>query len=126
RRNAGHRVRLPCAPLVPDHHAGEGGQTFEEMPEVRHLPVELDVGDKAGNEDEVERALAKYLVGDAHAPALGVPGLRLHRSPLSRRPAVPGESYHLIAQGPPATRSAPSNPTEPRALAGDPRRARPS
>ena len=52
------------------------------------LPVVLDVGDVAGDEDEVEWSIPHPLIGDAHVScAPRVPGLRWHRPAPSVRPS---------------------------------------
>ena len=46
---------------------------------ARLLPVLLEVGDEAGEEDEVDRPVAGHLVGDAEVAAAGVADRRAHR-----------------------------------------------
>src|SRR5829696_62934 len=71
-------------PLVEHDHAAERPEARQEMRHGRVVPVEVDVGDEAGDVDEVERALPEHLVGDADFAALGVVGVGLHGVALSR------------------------------------------
>ena len=61
---------------------------------MRLLPRDVEVGDEAVDEEQVERAVAEHLVGDAEAAAPGVPGLGPHGRSLVRArkdlsPSVP-------------------------------------
>jgi hypothetical protein len=45
---------------------------------VRLLPCEVEVRDEARHEDEIERAVARHLVGNPDVAAVGVVSLGLH------------------------------------------------
>ena len=53
-------------------HPRERGERLEEARRRLVLPDQLDVGDEAGDDDEVELALAEDLVGDVDVAAAGV------------------------------------------------------
>ena len=89
RRNAVHRVGHPGAPLVEDDETRERRQPAAEVAVPRRLPTELHVRDITGHEDDVERTVARDLVGDVDVAAPGVPRLRnVHLTEVSAtRPA---------------------------------------
>jgi hypothetical protein len=83
-----HRAHVVHARLDPSERRGSVGQTgaalvepdqsrerpepFEEARVARLLPVELQVRDEARHEHEIERPLARHLVGDVDVAALRV------------------------------------------------------
>jgi hypothetical protein len=71
----GHPVGQPGSALVEDDQPGERSQPTPEGGLRGVVPGQLDVGDPAGNEDEVDRPLADDLVGDVDLAALGISGL---------------------------------------------------
>ena len=68
-------VGQPGAALVEEDQARERGEPLEEARAARLLPVQLEVGDEPGHEDQVDRAVADDLVGDVDVAALRVAGL---------------------------------------------------
>ena len=61
--------------------------SVEETRRASLLPVELQMRDKAGDEHEIERALADHLVGDVHVTAPRIPNLgTLHSRILLQHP----------------------------------------
>ena len=72
-------VGEPRPPLVEADQPGERPEALEEVSVRRALPVDLEVGEEALHEHEVERAVARHLVGDVDVPAARVPDLRAHR-----------------------------------------------
>ena len=81
RRRLGHRVGEPGAPLVENGDAREGAEALQQVGDLRHLPVVLDVRDEAGDEDQVEIALPEDLVGDVRVSAERVAGAWRRRHP---------------------------------------------
>ncbi len=75
-------VRHPGPPLVEPNESGERTQSLEELGPVGNLPAELEMGDRARRQDEVDRVvLAGHLVGDHHLTARRVPRVgSLHAS----------------------------------------------
>ena len=71
----GYRIPESGASLVPENETSEGGEPAKEAGGRRLLPDELEVGDPAMEKDQIERALAKHLVGDVGPATLGVLGL---------------------------------------------------
>ncbi len=90
-----HRVRQPRAALVEHDQPGEAGQPLQEARDRRLGPLEVEVREPAPHVDEVEWALAQYLVGDVDIAALRVACLG------SRHRGVFGQS----ASRPPADRA---------------------
>jgi hypothetical protein len=88
------RIRQPSPPLVEKDHPGEGREPPQKPGQVRLLPGKFDMGDKARHEHQINRAIAKNLIGDAHLAALGISRGR-HRNSLQAAaptglPASPG------------------------------------
>ena len=77
-RIAANAVRQSSAPLVEDDDARERPEPLEARSHPRVLPVHLNVRDPPWDIHEVERAIAKYLIGDVHVAAVGVAGLWNH------------------------------------------------
>jgi hypothetical protein len=69
---------MPGRALVEDDQPRERREAGEEVGKVRLLPGDLDVRDEPGNQDEIDRAIADDLRGDADVAALRVPGFRPH------------------------------------------------
>src|SRR5437764_9113087 len=63
---------MPGPGLVEGDHAGERRQSTDRARKSRLLECRLDVGDEAGDRDEVEGAVAEDAVGDAQPTALRV------------------------------------------------------
>jgi hypothetical protein len=83
RRRPPESVGKPLAALVEDQQPRERRQPAQEAGERRLFPDQLDVGDEARHEDEVQRPLPVDLKGDADA----VGGLRISR--LGFHPDLP-------------------------------------
>ncbi len=64
--------------LVQADESRERRQPLEERRVARLLPVELEVADEPGDEDEIERAVAGHLVGDRDIAALRVANRASH------------------------------------------------
>jgi hypothetical protein len=75
-RHLGDGVGQPVAALVEDDQARERGEPLEEASLRGRLPLELEVGGEAENEDQVDWPVADDLVGNRGVAGLGVPGLR--------------------------------------------------
>ena len=71
-RHLGDRVGQPGAALVEEDQARERAEPLEEASERRRLPLELEVGGEAEDEDQVDRPVADDLVGDRGVAGLGV------------------------------------------------------
>ena len=52
------------------------GDTAQQSSLTRRLPLELHIGDGAGRDDHVKRALARHLVGNRDISAARTAGLR--------------------------------------------------
>ena len=77
-------------PLVEQDQARERRQPLEEASERGLFPRLLQVRDEAGHDQQIKRAGAQDLVGDAQVAAAGVAGVRRHRSvPFGRRGRAP-------------------------------------
>ena len=76
-----HNLPLPGT-VKPDQPA-ERAQFAKKVPEGWKPPLQLHVGDEAGDEDEVERAVPGDLIGDMHVAAQRVPRLRPHGNILA-------------------------------------------
>ena len=71
------------ARLVVEDQPSEGGEPFEEATEARIRPLQIQMRDKAGNDDQVRPAVSDNLVGDAHVASPDIPRLRvLHEQSL--------------------------------------------
>ena len=70
------RVGQPAAALVEDDQARERAEPLEEASHRRRLPLELEVGGEAEDENQVDRPVADDLVGDRGVAGLRVLGLR--------------------------------------------------
>jgi len=44
--------------------------------------MDVEIGEKAGHENEIDRAMADHLIGDPHLAALCVSGLRRSHEPI--------------------------------------------
>ncbi len=71
-------VGHPRAPLVEVDQPRERGDAFVQRAEERHLPGELDVRGRAGDEHDVERSVAGDAVGDADVAAARITDFRDH------------------------------------------------
>jgi hypothetical protein len=71
--------------LVEQDQAAEPGEPPHQVGVARLVPVDVQIGNEARHEDEIDRPVADHLVGDTDVAALGVSGLRqLHRhAPLA-------------------------------------------
>jgi hypothetical protein len=84
-------VRESRAAFVEVDEPREPGEFLIEAPEGRHLPDQLEVGDEAGDEDDVDRAVADDGVRDVDVARLRVPDLRLkHGAPPDGWPSREG------------------------------------
>ena len=61
-------------------------EALQERGRARVLPVDLEVGDEAGDEDDVGRAVPGHLVRDVHVTAPGVADVPAARRARRRRP----------------------------------------
>ena len=73
---AAHGVRQAGATLVEDHDARKRAEPLEQVGNLRHLPVVLDVRDEARDEDQIQVSLAEHLVRDVSVAAERVSGAR--------------------------------------------------
>ena len=81
-----HALGQPGAAAVEQDQPPERGEPLEEAAVGRRLPEVLDLRDPAGQEQQVEAAVADDLVGDRRVAAARVAGLRDHaRPPISAR-----------------------------------------
>ena len=87
RRVAGP-VGKPLAALVEDDQPREGGQAAQKARRRRILPQQLDVGDEARHQDQVERTFAVHLVGDVDSVGVGVAGERFHLATRNERSGI--------------------------------------
>ena len=69
----GHAVREPHASLVEDQYPSERGQAPQEPLDPRLVPHALDVRDPSEYEDQIDGAVAQYLIRDVDA----IGGLRV-------------------------------------------------
>ena len=99
---ARHAVREAGTALVEQDQAAERCEPPVERRQPRLLPAVLDVRDESGNEDEVERTVARDLIGDVDLTAPGIARLRsIHGHSLySRRPQTKGRSRISAARSP--------------------------
>ena len=95
---------------IEQDEARERGVALEEAAQARQLPHVLDLGDPTRQEQQVERALADHLVGDAHVAAARVSGRGRHRSAMS-------VSALAARASTPSPCTAPSDQREPAGLA---------
>ena len=63
-RHLGDGVGEPGAALVEKDEAREGADPLEEASDRRHLPLELEMGGEAEDEDQVDWPVAHDLIGD--------------------------------------------------------------
>jgi hypothetical protein len=56
---------------VEQDQSRKSGQSIEKVCPFGAFPPQLDVGNKAGHEDEIEGAVADNLIGDAQITASG-------------------------------------------------------
>jgi hypothetical protein len=71
------------ATLVEDDDAGEGRESLQQVLVDGEIPVELDVGKRAWDENEIARPLAKDSVGDVDVAGPRVFDVALHGRCLS-------------------------------------------
>ena len=102
---AGHRVGHTRSTLVEADQARERPQVGQKLRKARQLPLELHVCHEAGNEYEVERAVAGQLVRDVDVAAQRVPCLRLHPRILTHHSTAPGSGHCQLARLRSTTRS---------------------
>ena len=69
-RRLGDGIGQPGAALVEDDQSRERGEPLEEASLRGRLPLELEVGGEAEDEDEVDRPIADDLVGIEASPDL--------------------------------------------------------
>ena len=101
-------VGKPGAALVEQDEAAEGTEPPQQMGVARVLPMDVQVGDEAGHEHQVDRPVADHLIGDPNITASGVTGLgRLQR----RAPRSAASSGRIIA-GPSGSAKSPSRARE--------------
>ncbi len=89
------------AAFVEQDEPREGSEPFASPAVIAHLPEHLEIGDRAGHEDEVERSVSEHLIGDVDVAV---------RRVLDRRSAHCTETRtvsQLVARpsGPHSTRS---------------------
>src|SRR5206468_8791883 len=60
----GDTVGKPLATLVEDDYASEGCEPFQQVLVGGEVPVEVGVGKRSGDENEIARAVAKDSVGN--------------------------------------------------------------
>ena len=89
-RHLGDGVGQPVAALVEDDQARERAEPLQEVSQRRRLPLELEVGGEAEDEDQVDRPIAHDLVGDRGIAGLGIPGLRGAQRTPERNYSLPG------------------------------------
>ena len=87
--NAPVSVREAGTALVQTDEARERGQPLEEGRVARLLPVELEVAGESGHEDEVERPVARHLVGDRDVAALRIANRASHGAILAQAHLCP-------------------------------------
>src|SRR6266568_4310206 len=84
-------IRETGATLVEANQPRKGPESLEQPCRRRVLPVIIEMRYESGNEDEVERPLARDLIGDVDVAALRVPDRRFHSAdssgPVSGRSA---------------------------------------
>src|SRR5262249_16004065 len=85
------------AAFVEHDEAAEGSQPAQELGVSRILPVDIEIGDKAGNEDQIDRSVAYDLVGDANVSAASVMGRRLRQRPALPNPDLTTLGAQLLA-----------------------------
>jgi len=78
-RRARDVVGQPDAAAVEHDEAGEAREALDEATEPRRFPRVLDLEEPARKHEQVKRALATHLVGDAHLAVVGVSRARWHR-----------------------------------------------
>ena len=89
-RHLGDRVGQSVAALVEEDQARERAEPLQEVSHRRRLPLELEVGGEAEDEDQVDRPIAHDLVGDRGIAGLGIPGLRGAQRTPERNYSLPG------------------------------------
>jgi hypothetical protein len=72
------------AALVEGHDAGIGGHAAQESRIARQFVHEFDMGEQAGDHDDVDGPVAHHLIGDADVAALRV--MRFRQDQLVHRP----------------------------------------
>src|SRR5262249_16632977 len=83
RRHVRNRIREAGPGLVVHDQARERSEPFEELVVARVRPLQIEMRDKAGNDEQVRPATPDDLVGDADLASPGVPRLRrLHEQSL--------------------------------------------
>src|SRR5215467_12178361 len=85
------------AAFVEHDEAAEGSEPAQEVSVSRILPVDIEIGDKAGNEEQIDRSVTYDLVGDANVSAACVMGRRL-RHGLALPNAGPYDGGRAIAR----------------------------
>src|SRR5439155_14247728 len=87
--NPGYPIRQSGAALIELDQAAERRQPFEKARVGKIFPSRLNVGDEAWDDQEVSRAVADHLIGDAHIAALREFGFGSHRlcARLTGRPS---------------------------------------
>jgi hypothetical protein len=86
--DAGDAVGKAGAAFVEQDQSRKSGQSIEKVCPFGPFPPQLDVGNKAGHEDEIEGAVADDLIGDAQIAAPGVAGFRRDHSDPPCGPAL--------------------------------------
>ena len=66
------------AALVEHDQPRECAKACHQMAEARVFPLDLEIGNVAGNENQIDRTLADHLIGDAHIAVAGVSRLGKH------------------------------------------------
>ena len=82
-RGAADRIGHAGAALVEPDQPRERPQVGQEVRKARKRPLQLHMGDKTGDEDEIERPVTDQLIGDVYVAAQRIPCLRPHRHILA-------------------------------------------
>jgi hypothetical protein len=80
RGDSGRPVREPSPPLVEADEAGERAPRFDLTSERSEVPPQVEMGDRARREHDVDRSFARDLKRDLNVATAGEPDRRaLHR-----------------------------------------------
>jgi hypothetical protein len=81
-------VRQPGATLVEPDQSGEGPEPVVQPRGRGELPVDLEMREEAMDQDEIERTVARDLIGDVDVTALCVPDWSGHRDDRRKQSTV--------------------------------------
>jgi hypothetical protein len=71
-----NRIGKACSGFVVQDQPSEGGEPFEKAAEAEVRPLQVEMRDETGDDDEVRPTVSDDLVSDVYLASLDIPRLR--------------------------------------------------